>query len=120
MRRLRTWGSRCSSTVQITREEVFQIFLFAGTRCWLAEFLEDELLELPEIGSARFNFPPKSRVVTRVALGHEFLELAVGEDPAREFEGERVGIHAADVRVEKIVEINGRPPQFRVEIETTR
>ncbi len=105
--------------MEVGVEEVFEIFLFAGALFGFAEFREHEFFEALEVGFAGFDILAVAGIKRAVTIGHEVLEFPVGEDLTRDFEGERVGIHAADVAMEEILEISRWAAEFGVEVEAT-
>src|SRR4051812_5562602 len=89
-------------TMQVLHEEIFEVFLAAGTQGGFAELGEHQLLERLEGGLAGLDVLAVAGVEGRVAIGDKFLELPVGDDPAGKLVREHVGVHAANVRVEKV------------------
>src|ERR1700690_357379 len=99
---------------QVPAEQVLEVFLAPAPRHWLAEPREDELLQPLEAYGAPLDLPPVARVEARVPVRHEPGKLAVGDDPARDLEGERVRVHPADVRMEEVLGVDGRAGQLGV------
>src|SRR5436190_16171871 len=110
-------GEKPATAVQVRGEQVFQVLLFAGARFRFAEFSDDELVQFAKTGAAFFNVPAVTGIEARVTFGDEGLEFSVGENLPRQFEGERIGVHAPDVRVKEILGIDGLPPELGVEIK---
>ena len=94
------------TAVDVLGEEVLEVLLFRAPGFGLAEPGEDEFFELRKTDFALLDLLAESGVVARIAVGDELGELALGEDATRDLERQRVGIEAADVRVEEIVEVD--------------
>jgi len=114
-------ANRCSdAVVDVLCEEVLEIFLVTARELGFAKLGEDQLLEFLEADFAGLDLGSETGVVGGVAVGYGFLELSFGKDLAGDLEREGVGIEAADVCVEEILEIRGGAAELGVEVEAAR